>query len=144
MVVVDKSTSDAVSCAEDVVYDGQETLSGTPRDAHPLIADLVQRSTQKKLELHPLEVLAVHLASAVEPGGIWIALSYSSDRFPFLKKHDEVAGLLDVGLFWEVERIEPVSTGAEKEEAATRTVYTPEVSNYLYILRRTNVIVAIE
>lgn len=85
-VVVDKSTSDAISCGEDVSFNSQ-ALTGDPgySSTHPLIVQLLSRSQSVvPVVLEPLELLALHLASLVRPGGMWIALSYSERRFPFL------------------------------------------------------------
>lgn len=138
-VVVDKSTTDAISCMADVVY-RSDTLSGSPRDAHPLIDYTVSRSASKEITFHPAAVLALHLASVVETGGVWIALSYSQNRFPFFGQDGE----LDLSLFWTVERVEPVLVRQEVDKQSEGTVHTPDVYDHLYILRRTDVVVAME
>lgn len=144
-LVVDKSTTDAISCRADMLFE-EETLTGTSRDAHPLIDHVVSRSAHKYVFVHPAAVLALHLASLVESGGVWIALSYSSDRFPFLVSDVDQDGKvynggLDVRLFWELERIERVKV---REGKRSEDVHAPEVFHYLYILRRTEAVLAME
>ncbi|KAI0094268.1 hypothetical protein BDY19DRAFT_912032, partial [Irpex rosettiformis] len=142
-IVVDKSTSDAISCGEDISF-GKETLTTDTHhlSIHPMLLKLVsQIDDGTSLVLEPLEILAVHLASLVEPGGLWIALSYSSHRFPFLtvkengedKTRRDGPKLLDASRFWEVEKVEQV------DALSGGNVYAPTVQHHLYMLRRTDV-----
>ncbi|KAF8676807.1 hypothetical protein RHS04_06322 [Rhizoctonia solani] len=57
VLIIDKSTSDAISCGPD---------KPSPFSQSPI---------------SPVRVLALHLAALSLPGSIWIALSYSASRF---------------------------------------------------------------
>ena len=142
-IVVDKSTSDAISCGEDVSF-CKETLTKDDQklSTHPLILKLVsQVDSDVHLVLEPLEILALHLASLVKPGGVWIALSYSSHRFPFLTTKENldkegkeaVSDLLAVSRFWEIEKVEQV------DAPSGGNAHAPVIQHHLYTLRRTNV-----
>ena len=67
-IIIDKSTSDCIACCDDVhirlpyVVD---VWSETPTNME------LRRSPEP---IHPLHVLAVHLALATKPGACWIAL----------------------------------------------------------------------
>lgn len=145
MFVVDKSTTDAISCQEDMVF-GEETFGSSPGDIHPLILSIMSTSSRKHIQIHPVAVLALHLASHVEAGGVWIVLSYSSNRFPFLSNEQNLGNKdegreLDVGVFWKLERVEAVKV---REGEVRGTVHAPDVFHYLYILRRTDAVVTME
>lgn len=139
-VIVDKSTSDAIACSEDVHLSLPYPVSANPYA--PI--DLENRTSSEPV--HPLNVLAVHLAIVAKPGAHWIALSYSDDRFPFLS-----GPLRDTTLdqsfpdpcsLWTLvdkradEASEP-DTPAKNPNGAI--VHKAKVFNYLYILERTNV-----
>ena len=142
-IVVDKSTSDAISCGGDVSF-RKETLTkdGQKLSTHPLILKIVsQVDGDVPLVLEPLEILALHLASLVKPGGVWIALSYSSHRFPFLATTEShvkegkegMSNLLAVSRFWETEKVEQV------DAPSGGNAHAPVIQHHLYTLRRTNV-----
>lgn len=76
-LVVDKSTSDSIACSEDVCVPLPYPV-GTTSDIST--APLAQTPEP----IHPLHILAIHLALVTKPGAFWISLSYSEDRFPFL------------------------------------------------------------
>ncbi|KAK7695323.1 hypothetical protein QCA50_002514 [Cerrena zonata] len=80
-IVVDKSTSDAISCNEDITFEPSKT---TPNNTCPLVATYIANNPDSVLKLEPVELLALHIATLVRPGGIWVALSYSRYRFDFL------------------------------------------------------------
>ena len=135
--VVDKSTTDAIACRGDVGFSREACAVG---ECHPAIVAATLESPAGRVEAHPAAVLAHHVAALVEEGGVWIALSYSSNRFPFLAgdgndqdSDDKIEAA--VRAVWKLERVEAVKV---KEESAARgsTVHTPEVFHYLYILRR--------
>lgn len=69
-LIIDKSTSDAISCGPDLPF--PHNLSVTPSDR-----------SQKDL-LPPLDILAVNLARLTLPGSKWLSISYSADRYEFL------------------------------------------------------------
>lgn len=141
-IVLDKSTSDAISCGEDTVLD-KKHLTKSPKRLHPWIAAALSASPKDILTLSRLDVLAVHLALLVRPGGIWIVLSYSKRRFPSFQEVEEGdVDRLGVDRFWSLKGVVPVTVSPKKggSEGET-TVHTPEISHYLYVLRRTDVAV---
>lgn len=137
--VVDKSTSDAISCGPGVPF-SQETLTCSPEEFHPLIPLCVAKAPSKILTLDPLEVLALHLASLVRPGGLWVALSYSSHRFPFLVSPTErrlgSQDLVDVAGYWAVDVVKEVDTPSGWGKQGN--VFAPDIKHHLYIFRRTD------
>lgn len=139
-VVVDKSTSDAISCGDKVTF-SKNLLTGLPENSvHPYISSCMAQLSGKFLAVEPLQVLALHLASLVKPGGIWVALSYSSDRFPLLvspaAQRPEVGDLMDASRYWEVQEVKSVGTplGWGKQGNA----FVPDIKHYLYVFQRTN------
>ena len=139
-MIVDKSTSDCIACIDDVRLPLPYSIdipSVTP-------LDLSIRETPEPV--HPLHVLAVHLAYVTKPGARWVALSYSSDRFPFCdglySSRPHVSGFPDTGMLWKLVSKAEIDS-EEKEEivvnAAGTVTYRPKVSHWVYILRRTEV-----
>lgn len=140
-VIVDKSTADAIACGDDVEVsfksdgDHEKTGSELPGKPHHEVSGLV----------HPVCILALHLALVAAPGCCWIALSYSSDRFPFL--HNDASfeelvpsELLDKGYpnparYWRLVSKEAVDVPEERNHAGT---HRPRISHWLYVLERTN------
>ncbi len=146
-IVVDKSTSDAISCADNIVVqfqvEGQSPQAkilspSTIDDVFPLVKQFLTQQSRTTISFLPIEILALHLAAVVEPDGIWLALSYSQDRFQFLedKTNDTARPALQPSMYWHVERVKGVDapSGLVKED-----VYTPQVQHYVYVLRRTAV-----
>jgi hypothetical protein len=93
-----------------------------------------------------LKLLALHLASAVVEGGVWVCLSYHGDRFPFLT-HDsgggdelkenrmpQQGGALDMRKYWSVRKKEEVEAPSGQDRAG---VHAPTVVHSLYVLERT-------
>lgn len=90
-IIVDKSTCDAIACGEDIAVEGpgalQVILGDQERElSHstlpsPASAPAPQDSTATSI--HPLHILAQHLALVARPGCRWLALSYSQSRFPW-------------------------------------------------------------
>lgn len=137
-VAVDKSTSDAISCGEDVsiVYQ-QADLDN--QLLHPLYIKLVQSNRDTSIRITPLEMLALHLASIVTPGGAWIVLSYSSNRFPFLSEDEasskQANGMSITGQLWKVDEVVPVEAPSGQSNGH---VHAPAIMHYLYVMRRTD------
>ena len=123
-VILDKSTSDAVACGPDIgVFLGVETM--------------------RSVHVHPVHVLAVHLAAVTATGGRWLTVSYSAERFPFFQDRDAEAawpvpdGYPDPALLWRLESFTPIE-GVEPEPKDDG-VHRPKVMYWLYTLERTNV-----
>lgn len=140
-IIVDKSTADAIACGDDVEVsfksksDLKETDSRLYGKHHDEVSGLV----------HPVCMLALHLALIAAPGCRWIALSYSSDRFPFLHndpfpEESVPPQLLDNGYpdparYWRLVIKEAVDAPEEENTGAT---HRPRISHWLYVLERTN------
>ncbi|KAJ8107037.1 hypothetical protein OPT61_g9143 [Boeremia exigua] len=137
-VVVDKSTSDAISCAEDVVC------------RLPYAVTLKQHTTNglvdvepKEIPVHPLHLMAVHLALITKPSARWVSLSYSSERYPFLERETSTieddgtagTGIPDPRLLWTV--ISKHQIEAKEQEDGDRVTHRPKVYHWVYILQRT-------
>ncbi|TFK52571.1 hypothetical protein OE88DRAFT_1657909 [Heliocybe sulcata] len=136
-VVLDKSTSDAISCGPSMTI-GAKMES----DINPIFQEIWSRYSPQGLpcSLAPLELLAMNLAFCVEPGGIWIALSYSSNRFPFLQSsslsastNDSNEEVVDLSNLWSIERMIAVDAPSGQEKPG---VHAPNVQHHLYVLRR--------
>ncbi|KAH9944256.1 uncharacterized protein BXZ73DRAFT_96749 [Epithele typhae] len=78
--VVDKSTSDAVSCGEDLAFGAPTSRARL----HPALRRGPSAGGAAGLVLEPMALFALHLAALVRPGGLWIALTFSAARFEFL------------------------------------------------------------
>ncbi|CCM04457.1 uncharacterized protein FIBRA_06637 [Fibroporia radiculosa] len=134
--VMDKSTSDAIACGADIRLDELRTRA----DIHPTLeAYLAEHDAPPSM--HPIELLSLHLASLVRPGGVWISLSYSPNRFPSLKTElgtngrEDRAGVLRTSRYWDMEICEAVAAPSGMSKAG---VHAPTVHDYVYVLRRTD------
>ena len=83
-VIIDKSTSDAISCAADVSVRLPYAIS---------TGSSSQRQDPSQATMYPLDILAIHLAYLARPGCSWIVLSYSASRFSHLKDEVAIEGL---------------------------------------------------
>lgn len=136
-VVVHKSTSDAISCAEELELDFQKHEDWSRRTICPTIAppvNLPRSSSNDHLVLEPLELLALHLAALVRPGGIWLALSYSNNRFPFLALTSQ-SRPIRVSASWTITKVTPVDAPSGQTKSG---VHAPAVQHFLYVLERTH------
>ncbi|KAH7414087.1 hypothetical protein DE146DRAFT_16733 [Phaeosphaeria sp. MPI-PUGE-AT-0046c] len=138
-IIVDKSTSDSIACSDDV------------KISLPYLIDIPDQPLDLSIReppepIHPLHVLAVHLALVTKPGARWIALSYSSDRFPFVdglySSRPHLPGFPDTGTLWKL--VEKQEMGGQSEPQtyvnATGTLaYQPKVVHWVYVLKRTEV-----
>jgi EEF1A lysine methyltransferase 4 len=148
-VIIDKGTSDSIACANNVEI-------SLP---YPMIArdskgsDHGTEGHVEKARVHPLNLLAVHLAALVAPGtGRWLAVSYTNDRFPFfpagakteadglLTEETLAAGLPDPARLWNLHQKWRVKAAHEENiDSDTSTVHRPEVWHWIYVLARTDV-----
>ncbi|KAG9664718.1 hypothetical protein KCU95_g10439, partial [Aureobasidium melanogenum] len=126
-VIVDKSTSDAISCAEDVIIELPYQISNLPT------TQLNHLRTTKTM--FPLDILAHHLAYLANPGCQWIVLSYSSSRFSYWDDRVNTEGLPHPLELWNIERHEKIEQPPDPHD----TVHRPPIMHHLYILRRTDV-----
>ncbi|KAH9898252.1 hypothetical protein C8Q73DRAFT_392556 [Cubamyces lactineus] len=127
-LIVDKSTSDAISCGEDICY-----TSADP-SLHPVFNQYLTVNQNKPLTLPPVEVFAIHLSSLAHPGGLWIALTFSSNRFPFWSSSTEntAHSLPRAADYWTLDQVITVDAPTGLEGNA----HAPVVQHYVYILRR--------
>ena len=156
-LVVDKSTSDSIACGADVSINLPYLLSINGWTRGILQSGIVQTA-----EVHPLHLLAVHLAAVTKPRtGKWIVISYSEDRFPFVPPYPRSVshGLLEESVvragfthpsqLWTLEVKESVKGRTEDDETlaerkkrlSTGVVHRPETPHWLYVLRRTDALV---
>ncbi|XP_014555362.1 hypothetical protein COCVIDRAFT_102477 [Bipolaris victoriae FI3] len=138
-VVVDKSTSDAIACCDDITVPVPYPVAIRSHDPMQLISAASQES------IHPLAVMAVNLALVTKPGARWIALSYSQDRFDVLDAASDVVpkGMTfphpaDLWRLVERREIDNVESQAQVDENDSSVTYRPKVCNVVYILERTN------
>ena len=143
-LVVDKSTSDAISCGPDLTV--------------PLLRPRTQSQTDGSIDsmtLHPLDILGINLARLTNPGGRWLAISYSADRFPFLPTLPSTSSrastsrtestdeeILTAARYWQLEKKEEIEIEVNAEPSVSegeRPVFRPKEVNYLYVLVRTHV-----
>ena len=155
-IILDKSTSDSIACGTDRRLQLPYPLSINGWTRGVLASGVVQYA-----DIHPLHVLAVHLAALTTPRtGKWIAVSYSEDRFPFLPPYPRSsshgflpesaiqAGFPHPNQLWRLEAKEKIEPDSEEETLAQRRkrlkegiVHRPKVSHWMYVLARTDIIV---
>jgi hypothetical protein len=156
-LILDKSTSDSISCGANLNLQLPFPLSINGWTRGVLVSGVAQLA-----EIHPLHILAVHLAALTTPRtGKWITISYSEDRFPFLPPFPQSAshgflaestiqaGFPHPNKLWRLEAKEKIEPEAQKEETLAQRrkrlkegiIHRPQVSHWLYILVRTDVVV---
>jgi EEF1A lysine methyltransferase 4 len=138
-IVIDKSTSDSISCAEDV-------LVRLPYSFNDGMPDYLTTA-----KIPPINVLAVHLAALTPPSnGRWISFSFSDDRFPFLQAQwrdqpdeeplDEQGdeAFPDPARLWRLEKKKAVPAPEQPSgHVQASPVYRPAIYHWLYVLLRT-------
>ncbi|KAF1974961.1 hypothetical protein BU23DRAFT_459887 [Bimuria novae-zelandiae CBS 107.79] len=155
-VIVDKSTSDSIACSDDIYVPLPYHVVTSIEDFSNTVL------TQSSEPLHPLHILAVHLALATKPGGRWISLSYSTDRYPFLKsplteptpETSQTAmnsaslplqgtnqdGFPDPSTLWRlVGKYEIEPQAPSKSSPGHGITHRPKVLHWIYVLERTDV-----
>jgi hypothetical protein len=144
-ILVDKSTVDSISCGEDIPISFPYPLYTTATGSLP------EPPLQDAEPIHPLHVLAIHLALIIKPGGRWISLSYSEDRFPFFRSRDRLQdcddvealpqehldhGFPDPGELWRLESKTDIQMAPMEKDGST---YRPSIRHWVYVLVRTDV-----
>lgn len=156
-LILDKSTSDSISCGGNLNLQLPYPLS-----INGWTRSIMASGVAQIAELHPLHLLAVHLAALTTPRtGKWIAISYSEDRFPFLPPYPRSlshgllpettiqSGFPHPNQLWKLQAKEKIEPEAEKDETLAQRrdrlrrgiVHRPQVSHWLYVLVRTDVVV---
>ena len=123
LLILDKSTADAISCGPDIHT--------------PLLSD-------EEFLIHPTEVLALHLGALAAEGSVWLALSYSCTRFDFLPSANNYNGQeiseqgseLGAHHLWTIVRTELIPIQTESNNLR-ENVHTPQVYHTLFTLKRT-------
>ncbi|EME47081.1 hypothetical protein DOTSEDRAFT_69149 [Dothistroma septosporum NZE10] len=155
-LVLDKSTSDSIGCGADLHL----TLP-YPLSINGWTRRLQGSGTTQAANVHPLHILAVHLAALTTPRtGRWLAISYSEDRFPFLPPFPPTTGngllsddVIKAGFphphqLWRLETKQQIALDGKEETLAERKkrlslgyLHRPRVSHWLYVLKRTDALV---
>jgi len=152
-LVLDKSTSDSIACASTVQTTLPYALSidGWTRG-------ISHSTVNQHIDVHPLHVLAVHLAALTRPTtGQWIALSYAEDRFPFLQPYPQTeshgllpdstikAGFPNPSRLWRLgakqEIVKEETLAERKRRMSSGALYRPKTSYWLYVLVRTDALI---
>ncbi|KAJ5256747.1 hypothetical protein N7478_012851 [Penicillium angulare] len=117
-VILDKSTSDAIATSTDQSMEATDDISHICPTVQHLLA------TDYKINLSPVELLALHLVPLAQRGTAWIVLSYSTFRFdnlPYLAK------------YWTLHSRTPLKAPTGPVSSST---YTPDIFHWVYILIR--------
>lgn len=117
-VILDKSTSDAISTSGDFEISSQEELAA----CCPVVIDALNNNPGTVLS--PVELLALQLVPLTEKGSTWIVLSYSTMRFD---------GFKFMPAYWKMRSRIPLKAPPGPVSSST---YTPEVFHWIYILER--------
>lgn len=110
-VILDKSTSDAISTNADVLLDTASPC--------PLLGE-------SGAPLDPLDLVALHLAALSGPGCVWVVLSYSASRFEILDRPD-----CHSGRFWTLLQQTSIQAPSGSDNPSAPPVY-----HWLYHLER--------
>ena len=142
-LIVDKGTTDSIAIGEDVTVDLPYRLT---TDDFPSRTGDPAKSTRT---IHPLNLLAVHLATlSVPKTGRWILISFSEDRLPFLPlvQGTEVDDALDnsavegdvpdPAALWTLEKKWSVEAPPDIE-LTEPAAYKPSTVRWIYVLLRT-------
>lgn len=117
-IILDKSTSDAISTSTTYTFSSTDDLSRVCPVLHnPL-------SFQNEITLSPVELLALHLTPFTQKGATWVALSYSSTRFDNLRFFTE---------FWTIRSCTPLKA---PPGPVSSSAHTPDVFHWIYVLDR--------
>jgi hypothetical protein len=158
-LIVDKSTCDSIACSDDLYIPLPYPITTLTNAASSASV------TDSSEPLHPLHVMAVHLALLAKPKARWVSLSYSMDRFPFLPataQAEEIlakssepeldlddipekiieSGFPNPARLWNLIGKYAIETSPSVEAStgkkASATIHRPKVMHYIYILERTS------
>lgn len=136
LIVIEKSCADAIACGEDVTIP-------VPYRLNPVVSRT--EAVDEVVFIHPVCLLAIHLAALTKPGGMWIALSYSETRFDCLysleggdDKYHELkrdGTVPDPAILWSIFKKQEMISQLESSDGS---VHRPRISHWLYMLRRTD------
>ena len=142
-VIVDKSTCDAVCCADDVPAPPPSLI----RAADTNSSDLDSKDFPVATVIHPLDTLAINIAYLTAPGTHWVALSYSKTRFsgwfdedapssPWIRSEGNCPPR--PSRLWKLKSWDATPVKQDDGKAALG-IHQPEILNYTYVLVRTDV-----
>ncbi|THW74887.1 hypothetical protein D6D19_04472 [Aureobasidium pullulans] len=139
-IIIDKSTTDAISCAEDVVVSlpyciNINNINTSATATIPTTVCTQPTFPQKAAAIYPPHILAIHLAYLARPGCRWVVLSYSSSRFSDWEGEEMPQGLPQPGELWKLVKHEKIVQSPDPEDR----VHRPPEMHHLYILERTGV-----
>lgn len=130
-IIIDKSTTDAISCAEDMVVSLPYCININNINT----STSSNHTSPEKAAIYPPHILAIHLAYLARPGCRWVVLSYSSSRFPDWEGEEMPQGLPQPGELWKLVKHEKIVQSPDPEDR----VHRPPEMHHLYILERTGV-----
>lgn len=141
-LIVDKSVADSIACGPDVPLNPRVFATSVehPFDEHE---HEHEDSSSRECSVHPIVLLALHLASLTPPNAYWLSLSFSSNRFLFFTDRAEIEKVgahLWPTEFWTLDGAEPlhVNNVAGGTTHRDSIVHTPPVYHWLYKLKRTS------
>ncbi|CAD0018216.1 unnamed protein product [Aureobasidium pullulans] len=139
-IIIDKSTTDAISCAEDVVVGlpyciNIDNIDTSATATIPTTVCTQPAFPQKAAAIYPPHILAIHLAYLARPGCRWVVLSYSSSRFSDWEGEEMPQGLPQPGELWRLVKHEKIIQPTDVEDK----VHRPPETHHLYVLERTGV-----
>jgi hypothetical protein len=153
-VIVDKSCCDAIACASwvTVPIPFYFHLGSMESIATPATEEKVPTFDDDEYSIHPINLLAIHLALVTSAGAQWIALSYSKDRWPLLpdesmrderQAHQALpknllnTGFPDPAKLWKIIKKEAIMP--ETDESGKELAPRSTIQHWIYVLERTEV-----
>lgn len=136
--ILDKSTTDAISTGEDVVYSSAE-LHTSSSETSPALSEFLKylrrrgKDERDKVTLLPVHVLSLNLSSLTKRKCRWYVLSYSDDRF---RDIPHLPNIESKSLWpWRVLSTKGIEAGGGAEKTGDgRIVHTPVVYHWAYEL----------
>ena len=161
-IIIDKSTCDSIACADDIYVPLPYPVSTSSPSCTPETRSSHSQLSQSPEPIHPLHILAIHLALVAKPGARWISLSYSQDRYPFLHRgaasagsgegnrelHDDIddipkriieSGLPDPGTLWTLVGKHEIEVPQQLPPSGLQTTHQPRLLHWVYVMQRTDV-----
>jgi hypothetical protein len=147
-LIIDKSCSDAIACGEDIEVSVPFPLRKRLKLSDNLLpAILEQQDMPKSWFVHPLNILALHLALVTPPRARWIAVSYSVDRFSFITPPHPSESSLPTELcangfplpsdYWSLVRKETIAIAQPSDQSSNEVIHRPPISHWIYVFERT-------
>lgn len=130
-ILIDKSTCDSLATADNI----DPTLTFTEVRKYPILNALLSLSLKSQSiieidKIHSIEAIdlvAFHLAALTQSGSVWIAMSYSEDRFKFLQTKEFCLS----HPFWKIEQTKIISA-----PNGSSNPFSPNIFHHFTLLRR--------